>query len=61
MPEHLLVSCLHVMKRNSELFMQISLRDLIQYFVTDEDLTVSILPTADKALLRSPEYSLDGE
>ncbi|KAE9398973.1 ARM repeat-containing protein [Gymnopus androsaceus JB14] len=36
-----------------------SLRDLIQYFVTDEDFTASILPTADKGLLRSPEYSLD--
>ncbi|KAJ3745026.1 armadillo-type protein [Lentinula detonsa] len=36
-----------------------SLGDFIQYFVTDEDFTSSILPTADKALLRSPEYSLD--
>lgn len=61
MPKHLLVSCLPAMKRNSQLSLQISLRDLIQYFVTDEDLTASILPTADKALLRSPEYSLDGE
>ncbi|KAJ3807969.1 armadillo-type protein [Lentinula aff. lateritia] len=36
-----------------------SIEDFIQYFVTDEELTTSILPTADKAVLRSPEYSLD--
>ncbi|KAJ4478479.1 armadillo-type protein [Lentinula aciculospora] len=36
-----------------------SMGDFIQFFVTDEDFTSSILPTADKALIRSPEYSLD--
>ncbi|KAF9059496.1 armadillo-type protein [Rhodocollybia butyracea] len=36
-----------------------SLRDFVQYFVSDEDFTTLILPTADKAVLRSPEYSLD--
>ncbi|KAJ3828802.1 translational activator GCN1 [Lentinula raphanica] len=36
-----------------------SLGDIIHHLVTEEDFETSILPTADKALLRSPEYSLD--
>ncbi|KAK1228592.1 translational activator of GCN4 [Marasmius sp. AFHP31] len=36
-----------------------SLSDLIQVFFTENDFSSSILPTAEKALLRSPEHSLD--
>ncbi|PCH35750.1 ARM repeat-containing protein [Wolfiporia cocos MD-104 SS10] len=35
-----------------------ALHDFIQVFVTEEDLTATILPTMEKALLRSPEISL---
>ncbi|KIK62847.1 hypothetical protein GYMLUDRAFT_242480 [Collybiopsis luxurians FD-317 M1] len=36
-----------------------SLQDVIQHLITSEDLENEILPTADKALLRAPECSLD--
>ncbi|KAF5388937.1 hypothetical protein D9757_005117 [Collybiopsis confluens] len=37
----------------------ISLEDFIRHFVTSQIFETEILPTADKALLRSPEFSLD--
>ncbi|THU98405.1 ARM repeat-containing protein [Dendrothele bispora CBS 962.96] len=36
-----------------------SFHDIIKYFFNKDDFSNSILPTAEKALLRSPEYSLD--
>ncbi|KAF9266994.1 ARM repeat-containing protein [Marasmius fiardii PR-910] len=36
-----------------------ALTDLIKVYFTDKDLAIAVLPTAEKALLRSPEYSLD--
>ncbi|KAK7051190.1 translational activator of GCN4 [Paramarasmius palmivorus] len=35
------------------------LSDLIEVYFTEDDLKTAVLPTSDKALLRSPEYSLD--
>ncbi|KAF8627766.1 hypothetical protein AX17_006131 [Amanita inopinata Kibby_2008] len=35
-----------------------ALRDFISTFVTPDDLTKTVLPTVEKALLRSPEHSL---
>ncbi|KAF5363220.1 hypothetical protein D9758_008404 [Tetrapyrgos nigripes] len=36
-----------------------SFQDVIKHFFTAEDFSVHVLPTAEKALLRSPEYSLE--
>lgn len=44
---------------NSDLDTQGAVHDFIQTFVSQEDFTQSILPTMEKALLRSPEYSLN--
>jgi hypothetical protein len=36
------------------------LHDFIGTYVTSSDLIATVLPTMEKALLRSPEYSLGG-
>jgi hypothetical protein len=41
-------------------FFQVALLDFVQKFVSTDDFTDTILPTMEKALLRSPEYSLHG-
>lgn len=42
------------------MLVQIALSDLFRTAVTEEDLTTTFLPAAEKALLRSPEFSLSG-
>lgn len=43
------------------MFHQTALDDFIQTAVTRDDLSNTLLPSMQKALLRSPEVSLDGK
>lgn len=47
----------HVLTPNG----QTALRDFVQHFVDEKDLQSVILPTVEKALLRSPEIALSGD
>ena len=40
---------------------QAAMHDFIETCVSQDDFTTSILPAMEKALLRSPEYSLSGQ
>ena len=40
--------------------LQIAMHDFIQTYVSQNDFTKSVLPAMEKALLRSPEYALNG-
>ena len=46
---------------NTHLDTQTAMHDFVQTFVSQDDFTKSILPTMEKALLRSPEFSLNSE
>jgi|SRR5882762_7861226 len=50
----------HFVGLNAHDHFQTAMHDFIHTFISPDDLKKSILPVAEKALLRSPEYSLNG-
>lgn len=61
-PSHSSVRCLYLSPdiKSQYTSWQSALHDFIETCVTSSDLTATVLPAMEKALLRSPEYSLSG-